>query len=184
MGSLKFLNRKSRQFIKSFSSLHCFKFSHFTGYGCCYLSCMCCQGKRVSNDWILDRFDIPVPPITTWQLYVCWMWMNITDRHCKRKKPKEIHTVLARLFPQSPKPKLAVCSFSSPTWGTWPCSLVWFIPYLFLVWLICHVRAQCRYSQLKGNNGPVFGLLFVTVPIKDKLHGSLHCLDFGSFCTI
>lgn len=46
------------------------------------------------------------------------------------------------------------------------------------------VRAQSRYSQIKGNNGPVFGLLFVTVSIKDQLQGCLHCLDFVSFSTI
>lgn len=98
--------------------------------------------------------------------------VNITDRHCKRKKKaKEIHAVLARLSLKAQNQNLQFVLSAAQPEAPDPIAL-------------CHIIAQCRYSQLKGNNGPVFGLLFVTVPIKDKLHGSLHCLDFGSFSTI
>lgn len=129
MGSLKFLNRKSRQFVKSFSSLHCFKFSQFTGYGHCYVSCMCGQGKWVSNDWILDRFDIPVPPITTWQLYVCLMWTSLTDT-VKEKKAKEIHTVLATLSLKVQNQNLQFVLSAAQPEAPDPTALVWFVSLL------------------------------------------------------
>lgn len=137
-------NRKSRQFVKSFSSLRCFKFSQLTGYGRCFVSCMCGQGKRVSNDWILDRFDIPVPPTTTWQL--CALNVNITDRHCKRKKGQRNTYCPCQTPPQSPKPKLTVCSFSSPTWGTWPCSTG--VIYLLLISGVINLPCQSTAQVL------------------------------------
>lgn len=77
-------------------------------------------------------------------------------------------------LPQSPaKPKICTCFFQQHN-----------LTEAAIHTDLCQVTAQTRYSQLKGNNRPVFGLLFVTASIKDKLHGSLHCLDFFSFSTI
>lgn len=103
-------------------------------------------------------------------MWVEWT-VNITDRHCKRKKAQRNTCCPCQIVPQSPKSNLAVFLSAAQPEAPDPVAL-------------CHVRAQSRYSQVKGNNGPEFGLLFVTVPIKGKLHGSLHGLDFGSFSTV
>lgn len=123
--------------------------------------------------WVNFRQDWYSCPFYYYLTTVCGLnglWTSLTDT-VKEKNTKEIYVVLARLSPKAPNQNLQFVPSAAQPEAPDPIALR-------------HVRAQSRYSQLKGNNGPVFGLLFVTVPIKDKLHGSLHGLDFGSFSTI